>query len=88
LPLSYAVDGLRGLVYGGLSSLAWHDVLILFGWLLVAPLLTALAARRRRHWTIRRIKPEQSLQFTWVLGWVPQRTPPEVLRVFSTNLRW
>ena len=31
------------------------------GWLLVALLLTALAARRRRHWTIRRIKPELSL---------------------------
>jgi putative membrane protein len=61
LPMSYAVDGLRQLMYGGLSSLAWHDVLILVGWLLVALLLTALAARRRRHWTIRRIKPELSL---------------------------
>ena len=29
LPMTYAVDGLRQLMYGGLSSLAWHDVLVL-----------------------------------------------------------
>lgn len=61
LPMSYAVDGLRQLMYGGLSSLAWHDVLVLVLWLVGALTLTALAARRRRQWSVARIKPELSL---------------------------
>jgi len=61
LPMSYAVDGLRQLMYGGPSSLAWHDVLVLVLWLLAALSLTAVAARRHRRWTVARIKPELSL---------------------------
>jgi putative membrane protein len=61
LPMTYAVDGLRQLMYGGLSSLAWHDVLILVLWLVGALALTSVAAARRRHWTVARVKPELSL---------------------------
>lgn len=61
LPMSYAVDGLRQLMYGGLSGLAWRDVLVLLGWLAAALLATSLAARRHRRWTIARIKPELTL---------------------------
>ncbi|MBB3045100.1 YhgE/Pip family protein [Nocardioides soli] len=61
LPMSYAVDGLRQLMYGGLSGLAWYDVLVLVGWLALALALTSVAARRRRRWSIARIKPELSL---------------------------
>ncbi|MFT4262614.1 MAG: YhgE/Pip family protein [Nocardioides sp.] len=61
LPMSYAVDGLRQLMYGGLSSLAWHDVVVLLAWLGAALVATSLAARRRRHWTPARIRPELSL---------------------------
>jgi putative membrane protein len=59
--MSYAVDGLRQLMYGGLASLAWHDVLVLLAWLAVALVLTALAAHRHRRWTPARIKPELTL---------------------------
>jgi putative membrane protein len=61
LPMSYAVDGLRQLMYGGLAGLAWHDVLVLLAWLAVALVLTALAAHRHRRWTPARIKPELTL---------------------------
>jgi putative membrane protein len=59
--MSYAVDGLRQLMYGGLSSLAWHDVLVLLAWLVAALALTAWAARRHRRWTVGRIRPELTL---------------------------
>ena len=61
LPMSYAVDGLRQLMYGGLSSLAWHDVLVLALWLVAALALTSLAARRKRRWSVARIHPELTL---------------------------
>lgn len=61
MPMSYAVDGLRQLLYGGLSRLAWHDVLVLVAWLVAALALTSLAAFRRRRWTVARIKPELTL---------------------------
>ncbi len=61
LPMSYAVDGLRQLMYGGLSSLAWHDVVVLLAWLVAALAITSLAARRRRQWTVSRIQPELTL---------------------------
>lgn len=58
LPMTYAVDGLRQLMYGGLSSLVLRDVLVLVLYLTGALALTFLAARRARIWTVRRIKPE------------------------------
>jgi putative membrane protein len=61
LPMSYAVDGLRQLMYGGLSTLVTRDVLVLVCWLLVALLATSYAARRQRVWTVKRVKPELAL---------------------------
>lgn len=61
LPMSYAVDGLRQLMYGGVAGLAWQDGLVLTGWLLAALLITGLAARRQRQWTVSRIKPDLTL---------------------------
>ncbi len=58
LPMSYAVDGLRQLMYGGLSRLAWQDVLVLATYLAAALALSSLAAYRQRVWTVRRVKPE------------------------------
>lgn len=61
LPMSYAIDGLRQLMYGGLSSLVFRDAIVLLLWFLAALALTALAARRQRVWTVSRIKPELSI---------------------------
>ncbi len=57
LPMSYAVDGLRQLMYGGDPARATTDVLVLAAYLVGALLLTTLVARRQRVWTPRRIKP-------------------------------
>ena len=58
LPMSYAVDGLRQLLYGGLGSLVGRDALVLAAYLVGALAVTSVAARRRRVWTPARIRPE------------------------------
>ncbi|KQX69747.1 YhgE/Pip domain-containing protein [Angustibacter sp. Root456] len=58
LPMSYAVDGLRQLLYGGLGSLVTRDALVLAACLVGALALSTVAARRRRVWTPARIRPE------------------------------
>ncbi|MDR7279574.1 YhgE/Pip domain-containing protein [Catenuloplanes atrovinosus] len=58
LPMSYSVEGLRHLMYGGDAMAVGRAVSILTAYLLVALLLTALGARRHRVWTVARIKPE------------------------------
>ncbi len=57
LPMSYAVDGLRQLMYGGDPARVTTDVLVLAAYLLGSVLLTTLVARRQRVWSPRRIKP-------------------------------
>lgn len=57
LPMSYAVDGLRQLMYGGLSTLVLRDVLVLLAWLAVALVASSRAARVQRIWTVARVKP-------------------------------
>ncbi|MGY2876875.1 putative membrane protein [Marmoricola sp. URHA0025 HA25] len=61
LPMSYAVDGLRQLMYGGLSTLVLRDALVLLAWLAVALLVTSRAARAQRIWTVQRVKPELAI---------------------------
>jgi putative membrane protein len=61
LPMSYAVDGLRLLMYGGLGSRLWTDVAVLAGYLVAALLLTGRAARHHRVWTVKRIRPELAI---------------------------
>ncbi|MFL6156048.1 MAG: YhgE/Pip family protein [Marmoricola sp.] len=58
LPMSYAVDGLRQLMYGGLSDLVARDALVLLGWLVLAVAASTWAARRQRIWTVQRVKPD------------------------------
>jgi putative membrane protein len=57
LPMSYAVDGLRQLMYGGLSTLVLRDALVLLAWLAVALFASTRAARDQRIWTVQRVKP-------------------------------
>ncbi|MCW2758539.1 MAG: transporter [Nocardioidaceae bacterium] len=61
LPMSYAVDGLRQLMYGGLDTLVLRDLGVLALWFVVAILLAGRAARTQRVWTVKRIKPELAL---------------------------
>lgn len=58
LPMSYAVDGLRQLVYGGLDVRVLSDVLVLLGWLVAALAATTVAARRQRVWSLKTVSPE------------------------------
>ncbi|CAM3452203.1 YhgE/Pip domain-containing protein [Nocardioides dubius] len=58
LPMSYAVDGLRQLLYGGLEARVLTDALVLGAWLVAALLVTARVARKQRVWTPKRVKPE------------------------------
>ncbi len=56
--MSYSVDGLRHLLYGGDLSAVVGDVAVLLAYLAGALLLSSLAARRLRIWSVKRIKPE------------------------------
>ncbi|RKR76147.1 YhgE/Pip family protein [Frondihabitans australicus] len=58
LPMSYAVDGIRQLMYGGSGAAAGHDALVLLAWLLGALLVTFVAARRMtKSRTLRDLRP-------------------------------
>ncbi len=58
LPMSYAVDGVRRLMYGGPLAPLATDAVVLGAWGLGALLLGGLAARRAGTWTATRVKPE------------------------------
>ena len=58
LPMSYATDGLRQLMYGGSTATAWGDAGVLAAWALGALLLSLLAtARMTRRRTLRDLRP-------------------------------
>src|SRR5699024_6358067 len=62
LPMTYTIDGLWHLMYGGASlGSVSMDAGVLLAYLVGSVLLSALAARRKRIWTVARIKPELSL---------------------------
>lgn len=61
LPLSYVVDGLRHLLYGGPLDSVPRDLGVLACYLVAAVLLSSVAALRQRVWTPARVKPELSL---------------------------
>ncbi len=58
LPMSYAVDGVRRLMYGGPLAPLGLDVAVIGAWGVGALALGALAARRAGTWTATRVKPE------------------------------
>ncbi len=58
LPMTYAVEGLRQLLYGGDMATVTRDVVVLVGVFVVALAFTTIAARRQRVWTVTRLQPE------------------------------
>ena len=58
LPMGYAVDGLRHLMYGGQLSGVGKDVLVLAAYLVGSLALSTLAAYKQRVWTPSRLEPE------------------------------
>lgn len=61
LPMSYAVDGMRQTLYGGLNGTLARDVLVLLGFAIAALLLSSLAAFRQRVWSVKKLVPELSI---------------------------
>lgn len=58
LPMSYAVDGIRQLMYGGNPATAWADAGVLGLWLLIALLISAIGVTRMTHFrTLRDLRP-------------------------------
>ncbi|KQS17753.1 YhgE/Pip family protein [Frigoribacterium sp. Leaf186] len=58
LPMSYATDGLRQVMYGGSTAAAWGDAGVLAAWLLGALVLSWVAtARMTRARTLRDLRP-------------------------------
>jgi len=58
LPMSYAIDGIRHLMYGGATAGVARDALVLLGYLLTALGASALAARTQRVWPAKKLQPE------------------------------
>lgn len=58
LPMSYAVDGLRQLMYGGMEARVLTDVLVIAAWGVAALLVTSRVARKQRVWSVKRVRPE------------------------------
>ncbi|SDZ31605.1 putative membrane protein [Amycolatopsis xylanica] len=61
LPMGYAIDGFRHLMYTGASTKILGDIAVLLTYLVGALLVSTLAARKRRVWTVSALKPELSL---------------------------
>lgn len=61
LPMTYLVDGLRVAITGGNTGHLVRDVLVLAGFGLAALAVTTLVVRRRREWTVARLKPELTI---------------------------
>ncbi|MDR2538795.1 MAG: YhgE/Pip domain-containing protein [Bifidobacteriaceae bacterium] len=57
MPMSYAVDGLRQLMYGGSMEIAWRDVGILGGFLVVFGVFVWIMVHFEKQWTSARIRP-------------------------------
>ena len=58
LPMSHAVDGIRQLMYGGLSSTVWSSIVPLLLWLLGSLVVSVLGAMRQGRFRIlRELRP-------------------------------
>jgi putative membrane protein len=58
LPMSYAIDGVRHLMYDGPGNSLGKDLLVLAAWLLAGLGASALAARKQRVWPAKKLQPE------------------------------
>lgn len=56
-PMSYAVNGLRQLVLGGVDQRLWIAIAVLAGVLIAALAASSLAVRRDRRWSVERLHP-------------------------------
>lgn len=56
-PMTYAVDGLRQMVYGMNDERFWAAVAVMVVVLIAALAVTTLAARLQRTWSIKRLHP-------------------------------
>jgi putative membrane protein len=56
--MSYVIDALRHLIYGGELGLVAADLGVVLAWLVAALLVAARAARTQRVWTAARVRPE------------------------------
>ena len=61
LPMSYAIDGVRHLMYGGPGTSLGRDLLALLAWFAVALAASTLAARKQRVWPAKSLQPELAL---------------------------
>lgn len=61
LPMGYAIDGFRHLLYSGASMEILGDIGVLVAYLVGSILVSTLAARKRRTWTVSALKPELAL---------------------------
>ncbi|RSM41045.1 YhgE/Pip domain-containing protein [Amycolatopsis balhimycina DSM 5908] len=62
LPMGYAIDGFRHLFYSGATTTQLlGDIGVLLAYLVGGVLVSTLAARKRRVWTVSALKPELSL---------------------------
>jgi putative membrane protein len=60
--MGYAIDGFRHLFYSGATTTQLlGDVGVLLAYLVGGILVSTLAARKRRVWTVSALKPELSL---------------------------
>ena len=57
LPMGYAVEGLRQLMFGGYSDRLLLHIGVLLAWLAGALLLSTWVARRQRVWTPAKVAP-------------------------------
>lgn len=61
LPMGYAIDGFRHLLYSGASMEILGDIGVLLAYLAGGIVVSTLAARKRRVWTVSALKPELAL---------------------------
>jgi putative membrane protein len=61
LPMSYAIDGVRHLMYGGPGNSLPKDLLVLTAWLVAGLALSSLAARKQRVWPAKKLQPELAI---------------------------
>jgi putative membrane protein len=61
LPMGYAIDGFRHLLYTGASMKILGDIGVLLAYLIGGIVVSTLAARKRRVWTVPHLKPELAL---------------------------
>lgn len=61
LPMSYAIDGVRHLMYGGPGPSLGLDLTVLAAWGLAALFASTLAGRHQRVWPAKKLQPELAL---------------------------